>query len=175
MQRTIALTLGLALLAATQALPAQTVVPLAKLDQPRYTGTWYEIARLPTKRGKNCSGDVIQEVAGGDKANQLQFVNACMTKRGYLDATNATGRSPDKSGDGKLKITTFWPFSRKYWILAIGPDYDWSLAGNPNHKELWIFSRKTTLAPEALNTIKAQADAMGYPSAKLLMTPQTPR
>jgi apolipoprotein D and lipocalin family protein len=162
-------------LAGASTLRAQGVTAVQQFDAVRYTGTWYEIAHYPNKHEKNCTRDVVHVVAAGDKPHSVQFVNACMTKRGYADASNVNARPQNKSGDGQLKIPTFWPFTRKYWIFAIGPEYDWSLTGNPNHKELWIFSRKTTLDPETLKTIEAKADAMGFSSAKLAMIQQTPR
>ena len=164
------------MLAGAHTLPAQTAIALPQFDATRYTGTWYEIAHYPNKREKNCTRDVVHVVALNDKPRSLQFVNACMTKRGYADASNVGAKPADKRiADGKLKIPTLWPFSRKYWILAVGPDYEWSLTGNPNHKELWIFSRNLELDPQTFTAIKAQADAMGFSSAKLVTIPQTPR
>lgn len=176
MRRYLGAALGLTLLAGAHALPAQAVTAIPAFDTPRYTGTWYEIAHYPNKREKNCTRDVVHVVAEGDKPHSLQFVNACMTKRGYADASNVNARPQDKKiADGRLKIPTIWPLTRKYWIFAVGPDYDWSLTGNPNHKELWIFSRKTTLDPETLKTIEAKAEAMGFSASKLVLMPQTPR
>jgi len=168
--------LGLALLAGAHLLPAQSATAAPQFDTTRYTGTWYEIARIPNKREKNCKRDVVHVVALGDKPKSLQFVNACMTKRGYADAINVNARPQyKKMPDARFKIATLWPFTRKYWIFAVGPNYDWSLTGNPNHKELWIFSRQTTLDPATFSDIKARATAMGFSTDKLVLMQQTPR
>jgi apolipoprotein D and lipocalin family protein len=88
---------------------------------------------------------------------------------------NATAKPQDKKNpsDGRLKVMKLWPFTTKYWVLALGPDYGWSLVGSPNHKSLWIYSKSPTLAPDVLAQIEAQAAAEGYPVAKLVLTPQS--
>jgi apolipoprotein D and lipocalin family protein len=175
MRKTIGIAFGLTLLAGAHTLHAQAVTAIPQLDTARYAGTWYEIAHYPNKHEKNCTRDVVHVVAGGDKPHSIQFVNACMTKRGYADAINVNAKPKDKTGDGKLKIPTLWPFTTPYWILAVAPDYSWSLTGSPNRKQLWIFSRTITLDPETFNIIKAKAESMGFSSAKLVTMPQTPR
>ena len=153
----------------------QTVTPVPKLDLNRFTGTWYEIARLPGKIEKNCASDVFSLVAIGDKTNQFQVVISCTVKKGYTEARNATIKPGDKSGDGKLKLTFLWPFTTKYWVLANGPEYEWSLIGSPNHKELLILSRTRTMKPDLLAEIEAKAAAEGFHTDKLMMTKQTVR
>ncbi len=107
----------------------------------------------------------------GDKANHIQLVTSCKTKAGYTDARNADGKAQDKLGDGKLKLG-IWPFSRKYWVLATEPDYQWSLVGSPNHKTLWIYSRKPVMSPDVLAEVRAKAASQGFALDKLVMTPQ---
>jgi lipocalin len=106
-----------ALLLARPRAHAQTAVP--KLNQLSFTGTWYEIARVPNKREKDCVSRGLVLIALGDKSNQLQFINSCNTAKGFDDTRNYTGRSKD--GSGKLKIPAFFPLSRPYWVLAVGP------------------------------------------------------
>lgn len=165
---------GLVLVAGTLDLRAQSVTAVPQLDHARYAGTWYAIAGYPSKRLKRCASDVTQLVAEADKASQLQFVEACKVKAGFYDANNITAKAQDKKVlDGRFKITTLWPFTRKYWVFALAPDYSWSLSGSPNRKELWVFSRTPTMSDATLAEIKAKADAMGFSSAKLVMMPQS--
>ncbi len=172
--RAVVAGLGLGLLlAGTPNVRGQTVSAVPKLDEPRILRTWYEVARFPNKRQKKCIGDAVELIAPGEKKNELQLVDSCATKVGYPDVRNYTARPQDKSGDGKFKVTTHWPFTRKYWVLALGPDYEWALVGSPNHKDLWIFSKTRTLSPDVLAQIKAKASAEGFDAEKLVMTPQS--
>jgi apolipoprotein D and lipocalin family protein len=113
--------------------------------------------------------------AEGDKPGRFQFVAACQRRDASTDSINKTGRAEDKSGDGHLQLRLFWPFWTKYWVFAVGPDYEWALVGTPNHKQLWVLSRQTTLPAEVLAGIRTRAAGEGFDPAKLVMTPQTAR
>ncbi|MEO6803710.1 MAG: lipocalin family protein [Granulicella sp.] len=159
------------LLALAQVSSGQTVRPVPKLDLTRFTGAWYIVARQPNKREKDCVSDSFVEIALADKPNRFQLVNACRVKTGEMVANNASGKQ-NKNGDGKLRASYLWPFSTKYWVLALGPEYAWALVGSPNHKNLWVFSRTTALPPEVLSEIEAQAVSQGFDTSKLVSQPQ---
>ncbi|RXH56423.1 lipocalin family protein [Granulicella sibirica] len=163
------------LLALGQVSHGQTVTAVPMLDLTKFTGNWYEIARLQTKRDKVCDHDSVVLVALGDKKDSLQFVIACQTKKGFTQVRNESGKPAEKTGSGKLKVTTLWPFSRKYWVLAVDPNYDWALVGSPNHKELWVLARAGTMDTGLLANIEGKALAEGFNTAKLIATPQTRR
>ena len=165
--------LKLALLAfAALALPnaqAQSVTPVPSLDLARYTGTWYEIERIPNKPEKKCVRDAFLLLAKADKAKDFQIVNSCVTADGSTQVRNASARPAKKDAtDGRIKITYTFPFSSKHWVLAVGPNYEWALVGSPNHKTLWILSRTTALPPDILADLKSRASAQGFDPAKLV-------
>ncbi len=155
--------------------PGQTVAALPSVDLNRFAGSWYEIARLPSKREKGCIADVVDLIGLAYKPDRLTLVNSCKAKNDYNDVTNANIKAEKNSGGGKLKVTYLWPFSEKEWILALGPDYEWVLLGGPNHKALRVLSRTRMLSPDVLSEIKSKATSEGYPTDKLLMTLQTGR
>jgi apolipoprotein D and lipocalin family protein len=159
------------LLGAARISSGQSVTPVPKLDMTRFTGAWYVVARIPNKREKNCVSDTFVEITLADKPNRFQLVNACRVKTGDMEANNGSGKR-DKSGDGRLKVSFLWPFYTKYWVLAVDPDYEWALVGSPNHKNLWIYSRAISLAPEVLAEIEAKAAAQGFATAKIAIPPQ---
>ena len=171
--RTRTLAITLALIAFTQA-HAQTSSPIAvtTLDTDRIRGTWYEIARYPYNKEKRCVSDARELIAPDYKPTQLLLVDACLTKAGDIEARNLTAVAKKKSTGGEFRVRTFWPFWRKYWILALSPDYTWTMLGSPDHKTLWIFSKSPTLSPDILTAIEAKAAAYGFPSNRLILTPQ---
>jgi apolipoprotein D and lipocalin family protein len=151
---------------------AQTVSAVAALDLERYTGTWYEVARYPNKAEKRCVSDGMMLYALGDKPYRFQRVSSCEMKDGVRDVRNANGKAQDKSGDGRFKVSSMWPFSSKQWVLAVGPAYEWALVGAPNHKTLWVLSRTATMTPEVLAEIEGKAAAEGFDKSKLVMVAQ---
>ena len=159
------------LFAASPEAVAQSASPVPKLDPNRLIGTYYEIARYPIRREKTCLTNEMVLYALGDKKNSLQIVTTCEVKDGNSNSWNAAGKF-DKSGDGKIKLSWIWPFTQKYWVLELAPDYTWALVGTPNHKSLWILSRAVPLAPEALSEIESKATAQGFNTAKLVKITQ---
>jgi apolipoprotein D and lipocalin family protein len=159
------------LLSATRIASAQTATPVPKLDFDRYIGSWYEIARYPIKRQKQCISDEMVLYALADKQNSFQLVTSCRMKDGNSDSWNTSGKM-DAGGSGKLKLLWFWPFYTNYWVLAVGPSYEWALVGTPNHKSLWVLSKTAALEPEVLSEIEAKAAAQGFNTANLIKISQ---
>jgi len=150
---------------------AQSVTALPHLDVNNLSGTWYEIARYPNRREKECAADSQELVALDDKARHLQLVDSCIAAKGYSVVHNYTAKI-DKQTDGKLKIPTFFPLARPYWVLALAPDNSWLVIGLANHKALWIFSKKPTLDSATLTQIEALTTSAGYSTAKLVFASQ---
>ncbi len=167
--------LAASMLGGVSAAHGQTVSALPSVDLNRFAGSWYEIARLPNKREKDCFSDVVDLIALADKKDHLQLVSTCEAKNNYTNVANADLKAEKNSGGGKLKATYIWPFSEKEWILALGADYEWVLLGSPNHKALKLLSRTRSLRPEILSEIKQKAAAEGFATDKLAMTLQTGR
>ncbi|MEO6923884.1 MAG: lipocalin family protein, partial [Bryocella sp.] len=136
-------------------------------------GAFYQIARLPDKHQKHCVADSVEIVARADKMHALALVDSCKTKGSYADVRNIIAKREKQTiADGRFKIRTIWPFSRKYWILAVAPDYSWFLVGTPNHNNLWIYSRASSLDDATMDQIKSLAVANGYKLEKLALTVQ---
>jgi apolipoprotein D and lipocalin family protein len=155
---------------------AQTQKPLTAvvtLKPTRIAGTWYEIARYPYNKEKHCVSDAQELIAPGYKPHQLLLVDACKTKAGYTQTRNLAAVAPNAKDPGAFKVRTFWPFWRKYWVLALSPDYSWTLLGSPDHKTLWIFSKSPALSADVLSGIEAQAAAKGFPASRLILSPHT--
>ncbi len=49
-----------------------------------------------------------------------------------------------------------------YWVLALDPDYQWALVGEPDRKYLWILSRLPEMDRAQFEQLKAKAETMGY-------------
>jgi apolipoprotein D and lipocalin family protein len=168
--RLSALAILFALWAAVPA-PGQTPAAVAKLDLNQFIGTWYVIERLPIHREKLCLGDEMVLYALGDKHDTFQVVTSCALKGDNSNFWNEKGKL-DPAGSGALKLRRFLILHSKYWVFANAPDYAWMVVGTPNHKSLWILSKATTLAPDALSAAAAQASTAGFDPAKLVKIPQ---
>ena len=149
--------------------------PVKDFDVTRYTGKWYEIARLENKFEKgmtHCTADYTLEESGsvrvvnrGWKPEDKEWKESVGTARFLGDKTV-----------GSMKVSFFGPFWGGYHILALDQqDYRWSLVSGPNREYLWILSRTPELAPEVLARLKDEARKLDFPVDDLLMVDQAER
>jgi apolipoprotein D and lipocalin family protein len=154
------------------------VVP--SIDLARYTGTWYEIARLPNSFQKKCVSDISANYTLRDDG-QIKVVNRCRCEDGTF--TEAEGRARKASSDGpnsKLEVRfapaflSFLPFVwGKYWIIDIAEDYRYAVIGEPKREYLWILGRSPKLDEQQLKEIIERIKTKGFDVSKLIRTKHT--
>jgi apolipoprotein D and lipocalin family protein len=144
-----------------------------ELDLARYAGTWYEIARLPNsfEKGLECVTATYTVLTNG----RVEVLN-----KGYANADSSKIKSikgvawvPDSSNPGRLKVRFFWPFTGKYWVIALVMDYNYALVGDPSRKYLWILSKSSTLDNLTYTTLVNIAKENGFDVEKLMKVNQS--
>lgn len=160
---------------------AQTTAPLRTVpfvDLDRYLGDWFEIARLPNRFQRECTGDVRATYAHRPDG-RLDVLNRCRTAKGEIEA-RGVARIVDERTFAKLKVRfapawlswlpTVWG---DYWIIGLAPDYSWAVVGDPDRNYLWILARTPQLDDESAAAARAVAHGSGYDVERLVPTPQT--
>ena len=145
-----------------------------RVDLKRYSGTWYEIMRLPLYWEKKCADSVTAnyEVRGDGK---IAVTNRCRKADGEESVSKGTAVLADSKGPAsKLKVTFFWPFTGDYWILDLDPEYRWALVGTPDRKYLWILSRTPRMNEETVDHLLAEARTRGFDTSKMISTKEGP-
>ena len=138
------------------------------VDIQRYTGRWYEIARLPNRFEKKCDRDVTAEYSLDGKT--LRVSNACRKADGALTRAAGKAKIVDSATNAKLKVTFFWPFYGDYWILGLDPQYRWAVVGEPSRKFLWILSRTPKLTESEMQKAELVVRDSGYERSGLIFT-----
>lgn len=138
------------------------------VDLGRYLGTWYEIASYPTWFQRGCTHTTATYARNPD--GSIRVRNEC-ERDGKRDGIDGRAWVAERD-PARLRVRFFWPFSAPYWILAVGPAYDWALVGTPDRDYLWVLSRTPTLDPSTWDAITALARERGFDPARLRRTPQ---
>lgn len=151
--------------------------PLATVDSvdlQQYAGKWYEIARYDNWFQRNCVGVTATYTPLAD--GRIEVVNLCRerTLDGPIESIEGTARVVDGNTNAKLKVQFFPPFEGDYWILELGPEYEYAVVGEPGRRFLWILSREPIMDDEIYEDILAKLPAMGYDPGSLIRTPQAP-
>ena len=151
-------------------LPPLEAVP--EVDVERYLGTWYEIASYPQRFQEGCTGTTATYTLRSD--GEINVVNKC--RKGDLagpeDVAEGTARVVDRASNAKLEVSFFGPFWGDYWIIDLGPDYEYAVVGHPSRDYLWILSRTPTLDEASFDGILSRLEEKGYPLEPLRKTQQ---
>lgn len=146
-----------------------TVVP--SVDLAKYAGKWHEIARFPNRFQKDCASDTTATYTLRPDG-KISVLNQCRKADGSIKTAKGTARLADAKGpNSKLKVTFFWPFYGDYWILALDPDYQWVLIGEPERKYLWILARQPRVDDALYKSIVDRAAQQGFDTSRLMKTP----
>jgi apolipoprotein D and lipocalin family protein len=159
---------GLSLAACSQDPP----LPVAQnVDLSQFQGQWYEIAKLPRVTQADCYGTTAMYTLNAD--GSLDLVNTCAI--GSLSGSPKTvtmhASAQDPTTPAKLSLEVAG-FSGDYWILDVGPQYEYAVVGHPSRSYLWILSRTPTMDPTTLQGRLSTAQADGFDTTKLEYTPQ---
>jgi apolipoprotein D and lipocalin family protein len=149
--------------------PQSEKVPLAtvqQVDLNRYLGRWYEIAKIPNRFQRQCLRDTTASYTRSADGS-ITVVNRCGIRDGKFDEAHAIARVVDPRSNAKLEVSFFsllsWrPVWGNYWVLALGPDYDYAVVGEPGRRYGWILARTPTLPDSTRARINQQLRELGY-------------
>jgi apolipoprotein D and lipocalin family protein len=161
--KTIAL-LFISFLSLVTAMPNKTV---SNVDSKKFAGTWYSLYSIPTMFDKGSKQTTTHYTLNKD--GYYDVVTTCI-KNGQSDIRTVKSKifRVDGTTDGQMKAQFVWPFKVDYWVVDLAPDYSWAVVGHPDHKFLFIMSRKPEMDPKLHEEIVAKCKAMGYPVETLV-------
>lgn len=170
--RPLAAVLLAGILAACSSSPPDGLTAVDNFDINRYTGRWYEIARLDHRFERGLSNVTAEYALQED--NTVSVLN-----RGYDEQAQqwdeAEGRAKfvGDTDQGSLKVSFFGPFYGGYHIIALDHDnYQWAMVSGPTRDYLWILAREPVLADEVYDALLAQARASGFALDELIEVDQ---
>lgn len=170
----VAATAALAVSLATATPPVHGV---DKLDMSRYSGTWFEVARLPNKLQARCRYDVTATYrlkADGT----VTVLNRCVDASEHVKV--AVGRATPLAGDpARLRLSyvpdwlSWWPGTHSdHWVVMLDDDYRYAVVSDSTRTSLWILSRAPSLDAAMYDDIVSRLRAQRYPVDQLVITPQ---
>ena len=141
------------------------------VDLTRYVGLWYEISRLPNPFQKKCS-DMVTANYKMRADGKIEVINRCRKASGEYATAKGKAKIVDKKTNAKLKVTFFWPFYGDYWILDLGPNYEYAVVGEPGRKYLWILSRSPQMEEALYQQLLRKMAAQGFNTEIMIRTSQ---
>ena len=149
---------------------------VSAVDLVRYTGLWYEIAKIPNRFQKQCARGTTAEYTLRDDG-KITVVNRCFKEDGSLDEAEGVAKIEDTQTNAKLKVSFVsilgWrPFWGDYWVIGLDSNYQWAIVGDPDLKYGWILARTPALDEATLETVFTILENSGYDPGVFEMSPQ---
>lgn len=170
-----ALLAGLALFAgAASAGTLPPIRPVPHVDLPRFMGTWYLIASIPTvfERDAWNAVETYTLQPDGNIRTTLRFNKGATD--GPLKRIHATAYVRPGSGDAVWGVQIFWPLKAQYIVAWLKPDYSEMIVARDARDYAWVFARTPVVSAADLAALRARVAALGYDTSKLLTVPQSP-
>lgn len=141
-------------------------------DINRYTGTWYEIARLDNRFEKG-----LEKISATYQLRDdggVDVINKGWNKQtGEWNQVEGKAYFIDKPTIGRLKVSFFGPFYGGYNIIDLDKkDYSYALVTGPDKSYLWILSKTKHLPEETLNILINRVKALGFATGNLIFVKQ---
>jgi len=146
------------------------------VDLHKYTGLWYEIAKIPNRFQKSCAGNTTATYKLRGDGN-IDVINRCTENDGSVNEATGIAKVADPKTNSKLRvsfvrilgISLFWG---DYWIIGLDSNYEYAIVGSPDRKYGWILSRTPKLSQDRLNEIFGILRREGYNPDNFVMTEQ---
>ncbi|MGE5680060.1 MAG: lipocalin family protein [Bacillota bacterium] len=143
--------------------PLQTV---KSVDLKRYAGLWYEIAKIPNRFQKSCTGNTTAEYLLRDDG-RINVKNSCANADGKREVTEGVAKVVENSNNTKLEVSFFSvlgirPFWGDYWVIGLDDNYQYAVVGDPDRKYGWILSRTKVLSEKNLKEALSILKQKGY-------------
>ncbi len=148
--------------------------PVDNVSLDKYTGLWYEIAKIPNRFQRKCVWGTTARYSIR-KDGRIDVINRCVDKNGKVLEAKGIAKVVDTVSNAKLKvsfvkifgISLFWG---DYWIIGLHENYEYAIVGAPGRKYGWILSRQKELSQEALNLAFTILREQGYDPEEFEMT-----
>ena len=142
-----------------------------RLSLERFSGLWYEIARMNHIFERGMSSVTARYRLLGDGSIEVVNDGVKGDRRRYR---RVVGRAvmPDATQPRRLRVSFFPMIYSDYNILSIDDDYSSALIGGSSPGFLWILSRTPSLPTERYTELLHEAARRGYDVSRLIMVDQ---
>lgn len=151
--------------------------PLETVDQvdlDRYMGQWYVIANIPYfgERG-NVAGQAIYRLREDGRIDDIyRYRDGSFDEP--VEQMEGVAWVVDEESNAQWKVQFYWPIRFGYYIIALDPEYDWTVVGHPSREYAWIMAREPALEDARYQSLLDILERKGFDPSQLKKVPQRP-
>ncbi len=147
------------------------VTAVSSVDLKRYSGQWFEIAKLPAKFQKQCIGNTTATFSTLKQDGEMEVLSRCLVKNGKTEEARGALKASDGT-NAKMKVSFPKFSSDEFWIIDLDSNYQYTAVGGANRDYLWILSRTPQIDDATYQQILRRIETMGFNPNKLIKTSQ---
>ena len=171
--KTILMVCGLLIVSAcVQASSLPPIKPVAHVDLPRFMGTWYVIATIPTRFEKNAYNAVetYKLQPDGNVYTAFRFHNGSYSNP--VKAIHSTGFVKAGSSNAVWGVQVFWPIKAQYIVAYLKDDYSQTIVARDARDYTWIMARTPTISQADYAALMTRVRQLGYSLEDVRKVPQ---
>lgn len=148
------------------------ITPVAHVDLPRFMGTWYVIATIPTRFEKNAYNAVetYNLQPDGNIYTAFRFHNGSYDNP--VKAIHSIGFVKAGSGNAVWGVQVFWPIKAQYIVAYLKDDYSQTIVARDARDYTWIMARTPTIPQADYDALIARVRQLGYSLEDVRKVPQ---
>jgi apolipoprotein D and lipocalin family protein len=150
--------------------PEMETVPY--VDLPRFMGSWYVIANIPTFLEKDAWNAVETYSLNDDGSIATTFRFRKGGFDGKLKEYHPTGFVLDPDSNARWGMRFVWPIKADYRIVWLDEQYSTTVIARQKRDYVWIMSRTPTIADADYAALLAFVGSLGYDTAQIQRVPQ---
>lgn len=143
------------------------IQPVPHVDLPRFMGTWYMIAAIPTVFERNAwnAAETYTLQPDGNVLTTLRFNKGAAD--GPVKQVHSTAYVRPGSGGAVWGVQVFWPIREQYIVAWLKPDYSEMIVARDARDYTWVFARAPAITEAEWASLRTQIASMGYDVSKL--------
>jgi apolipoprotein D and lipocalin family protein len=147
-------------------------IPTPHVDIPRYMGSWYVVASIPSRLEKDAYNAVESYELDADGTIRTTFTFRKGGFDGEPKTLHARGFVKDAQTHAVWGMRIVWPIKSDYRIAWIAEDYSQVVVAREKRDFVWIMARTPHVDAADLARLKSFAVSLGYDAGKIHEVPQ---
>lgn len=176
MKRTIVAALlvafGATALFAMNASGKNPIPPVEKVELPRFMGSWYVIANIPTFLERESFDAVETYELREDGKIQTTFRHRKGSFDAEVDTMRPVGTVREGTNNAVWGMQFVWPIKAEYVIVHVDENYTQTIIGRSARDYVWIMARTPQISDADYAAHVERLKALGYDISKLRRVPQ---
>lgn len=170
MYRCIVLVCLICMIGACSGVP-EGIQPVQRFDLNRYTGTWYEIARLDHSFERGLSR-VTATYSVREDGNVRVLNRGFDAREGEWKEAEGVARFVGDANVGHLEVSFFGPFYSSYVVFEMPSAYQVAYVAGYKQDYLWLLARTPTITDSEKQRFLTRVDHLGFNADAIIWVEQ---